>query len=418
MSLIYDIYRILIDECTEADGPDGPLTRRNRDTFAREFGKLIEDGTFSQSIPSAPTIWKRGWDKPFFSNIRAKWAGPVVNKFRLFFEANLPLIASAHWGITGPTTNSPSSAFHASGAAAGALAGPSHPAFPAAHGLLAALEFPLKNDRLVRNKLFAVDVSAIETVHNQVITWTQAHPLPGALLYRARTVQEDRCLRNAFRLQAAPVVAAIDAIPGYAYTTACHVLADIGYPFYKMDMWVRAFILGLVGTPLSTVLNRGLGDLQRDLLNPDKPESRRFMLDRLDTLLDGFHQDLPELDPSLRRLAKGFQRLRAADFLIAHFGIDAEEEFGLTKRPIDVLLSDPAVAAKYPALAQIAASIQFFATGKDVRRIGTEELHRALEALGMEQPADCRCPVCSSDSAAAEGVCILEGPAARADMVA
>jgi hypothetical protein len=405
MSIAHDIYRVLLDHCTkEGDG---------KDTFIRAFSSLLERSTFKQGI-IAHDLWKRAWDKPFFSNVRASLAARRVDQTRHVFE-QLDFIRSDGWKIVGPAAG-PHAAYTITGPELqDALAG----RFASLNG---RLEFPCTGTRLYRNRRLALAMFDIADAHRQAIdAWLSANHATCKALFSTRTVAQDRCLRNVFRQKLEDVVDAIVAVPGFARTTAYHILADVGHPVYKPDTWVRAFVLALpdVGGPLAGILGCSLNDLPATLLNPETQYARELMFDRLDTLVDDFTEPLTELG-ALEKLSVGFQRLRAADFLFAHIGIGAEDGFGLYRTPLDAL-NDPAIANKYPALAAIARNIRSLgtapvedATGSEVEDETTDaetasarfpNLRAAVKDLERSQPAAPRCRSCDSRPAARGVAC-------------
>jgi len=399
MSIAYDIYRVLLDHCVEPESGQA--------TFIRVFSRLLERTTFKQGL-IAHDLWKNLWDKPFFANVKASVANPQVERTRHVFE-QLDFIKSDCWEIVGPAVG-PDTAYQIHGSdLKAALAG--H--FASLNG---PLNFPCTGFRLFRNRLLALDMPSIAQAHRAIDNWLSAKHAASDALFHRRTVAKDRCLRNAFRQLAEPVVQAIDAVPGFARTTAYHALADVGHPVYKTDTWVRAFVLAQpdVGPPLAGILRRQLRELPRDLLNPEAQYARELMFDRLDTLLDNFQEDLDELG-ALGTLSVGFQRLRAADFLFAHFGIGAQAGYGLYRTPLEAL-QDAAIAAQYPALANIAQNIRLFGAGadqansvanEDAEEVSTPDgfpgLRAAVNDLERTQPAAPRCQSCDS-RAAAQGI--------------
>lgn len=379
MSIAYDIYRVLLDHCTkEGDG---------KDTFIRAFSSLLERSTFKQGL-SAHDLWKRVWDKPFFSNVMANHAASEVERTRHVFE-QLALIQSNGWEIVGPATGEDADYQITGRDLQAALDGK----FPSLNG---PLKHPCTGFRLYRNRQLALAMPKIAREHQVINAWLSANHAVGKAFFGARSVAEDRCLRNVFRQKMQPLVIAIDEVPGFALTTAYHVLADIGYPVYKPDTWVRAFVLALpdVGVPLAGILGCGLNNLPADLLNPENVYARELMFDRLDTLVDKFTEPLPELG-GLGALSGGFLRLRAADFLFAHIGIGAEEGFGLYRTPLDAL-NDPHVATQYPALAVIAHNIRALGTASVKKATVSANLRAAINDLGRNQPAAPRCQSCDS----------------------
>lgn len=399
MSMTYDIYRILLDHCTRAG--DG------KDTFIRAFSSLLERATFKQGLV-AHDLWKRGWDKPFFANVKAKLAASQVDATRHVFE-QLDFIRSDGWKIEGPASGK-DKAYTIEGselqdALAGRLASLNGP-----------LRFPCKGKRLYRNRRLAVAMFDIAHAHQGIDAWLSANRSACDALFSVRTVAQDCCLRNVFRQKMVPLVKAIDAVPGFALTTAYHMLADIGYPVYKPDTWVRAFVLALpdVGEPLARSLEVSLNDLPPNLLNPETQYARELMFDRLDTLVDNFTEDLTELG-TIGTLSLGFQRLRAADFLFAHIGIGAEEGFGLYRTPLDAL-NEAAIANKYPAVAAIARNIRALGIAPEEAENEDEDgnveeelaakaeqtsrrfpnLRAAVKDLGRSQPSAPNCQSCDS----------------------
>jgi hypothetical protein len=166
-------------------------------------------------------------------------------------------------------------------------------------------------------------------------------------------------------------------------------MADLGYPEYKPDLWVRAFVLSLddVCVPLSADLDCDIDELPSGLIDPNREYMRPVIYDRMDALLDDFTEPLP----GVVNLDTWFRRLRAADFIIAHFGIGAERLFGLRTEPLSVLLRSPQIAEKYPELAVLAQRIDGF---QETSGPSPDTLRNAILALPRRQPLKEGCTRC------------------------
>jgi len=345
MSLIHDIYQVLRNECTGSD--------ENKALFDRELGDLVRSSTFQPNL-SELDVWKRVWNKPFFQQTDAGVANLECQRRRLVFE-DLDLIRGQDWEYTG-AIGGKHSAYTAKGTAVNsALDG----GYIHTTGGPHVLQHPLRGSRLFANRQLALNFNSIYQAYdsyNQLYVRAQKSSAP---------VLTPQALRAQLRLQAVPVVEAIERVDGFAYTTACHIATDLGFPFYKPDRWVCKFVLALphVSAEFAQKSNCTVAQLRNDTLKPDSKQSRERIFKELDILLDKFVQPLPHLGKDIAHLNVAFQRLRTADWIVAHFGIGPESAYGLTATPYD-LLKKPGtpLAKKYPDLANLAQTMAAFAS--------------------------------------------------------
>lgn len=346
MSLIYEIYQFIRNECTGNSS-------RNQELFDQEFGDLIQRSTFQPNL-SELELWKRVWDKPFYQQTDAGVANLQCQRHKRVFE-DLDLIRSEDWKYTGPVRGKEADYVavgrHVSSALNGGFL---HTSSAEPH----VLRHPLRGTRLFYNRQLAVSFRSIYGAYHSYSALYKADERVGKGAHATQAIREQH------RAQALPVINAITSVVGFGYTTACHISADLGLPFYKPDRWVCAFVLALphVCAALSERKKCTIAELRRDTLNPGSKTSQTLIFAELDKLLDEFVEPLPGLG-DVSGLVDGFQRLRAADWIVAHFGIGPEPAYGITDTPYE-LLKRPGttLASSYPQLASLAQTIASFAS--------------------------------------------------------
>lgn len=343
MSLIYDIYQFLRNECTGDSAANQAL-------FDTSFGDLVRNSTFQPNC-SQLDVWKRVWEKPFFQQTDAERAYLECQRHRLVFE-DLNLIRGPDWEYTGAIGGKHSTYIAAGPALRSALG----TGYMHSSGGPHVLQHPLRGSRLYANRQLALNLNLIYKAYDSFNQLYVRGQTQGA------AALSPQVLRAQLRLEAVSFVEAIEGVDGFAYTTACHIATDLGLPFYKPDRWVCKFVLALphVCAEFTQKRNCTIAQLRSDTLSPSSKKSRERVFNELDVLLDKFVEPLPHLG-NIAQLNVAFQRLRAADFIVAHFGIGPEKQFGLTATPYD-LLKKPGtpLAKKYPQLGNLAQTMSAF----------------------------------------------------------
>jgi hypothetical protein len=154
----------------------------------------------------------------------------------------------------------------------------------------------------------------------------------------------------------------IGKVDGFGFTTACHLLADLGLPVFKPDIWVSRIVSSLPGVQREIRRAWRLAEdapvpfdfLESKLVGLRASDAyRRIVQPVMNALVHetlGHDVAATEFD-----LMPAFLRTRFVDFTLVHFAISSETDvFGLERRPVDVLraASEPPVPAHLKALAR------------------------------------------------------------------
>jgi hypothetical protein len=194
----------------------------------------------------------------------------------------------------------------------------------------------------------------------------------------------------------------IGKVDGFGFTTACHLLADLGLPLFKPDIWVCRIVSSLPGVR---------AEIRRAWrLAPDAPVPFDFLESKLagarapdayrrivQPVMNALVQEVQAHGVAAAEfdLAPAFLRTRFVDWTVVHFAISAEAEvYGLERRPVDVLRAadEPPVPVHLKALANWLDAGQASheavvalknAEAKVRRAKSPEERERALQRLGQ-----------------------------------
>ena len=162
-------------------------------------------------------IWNLGWDKPFFANSAARTVGPYVERARAAGVFSNP-----------KAVNSPNFII---GKVPGALV---EDAIARGH-LKGACAVPY---RLQRVQAYARAVPRITQEVNRLhADWRTGATSADELQERAVAIAEG------IGMGGGP----IGKVDGFGFTTACHLLADLGLPVFKPDIWVCRIVSSLPG---------------------------------------------------------------------------------------------------------------------------------------------------------------------------
>lgn len=327
MSIIAHIHHMLLDHCTRCEN-DEPRSRMQRQRYLDAVSRILDASKLAQR--DEKQIWNLGWDKPFFANIAAGTVGRYVELARVAgVFADHEAVASQnfmHEGTLGP---------HVTDAIArGDLQGACQATY-----------------RLERVQAYARAVPQITQVVNRFHDdWRTAAIDADELQERAVAIAEDIGMGRG----------PIGKVKGFGFTTACHLLADLGLPVFKPDIWVCRIVSSLPGVQAEIRRAWRLGEtapvpfdfLETQLVgNRASDAYRRIVQPVMNALVQDteMHDVFPGFD-----MTPAFLRTRFVDFTLVHFAISAETDvFGLERRPVDLLrASDLPAPAHLKALAR------------------------------------------------------------------
>ncbi|SFQ41069.1 hypothetical protein [Variovorax sp. 770b2] len=309
MTLIAHIHRLLLDHCTRAADND----ERSRTQRQRYIDRVQRVLTTSRLAPRAPhEVWASGWDKPFFAYNAAAQVDPAVNLAR-------------QSGVLENPTEVASTAFLDDGKF-GTLVQAG-----IAHGQLTGACAVTWRLQRVQNFARAVPriTEAVNRFHDEWLTGTLE---VDALQARAVAIAED------IGIGGGP----IGKVSGFGFTTACHLLADLGLPVFKPDIWVCRIVSMLPNVQAEIRRTWRLGNgpvpfdyLESKLVGSRAPNAYRRIVQPVMNALVAEAQEVAveELD-----LTPAFLRARFVDWTLVHFAISTEAEgYGLERRPVDLL---------------------------------------------------------------------------------
>jgi hypothetical protein len=308
MTLIAHIHRLLLDHCTLTD--DDERSRTQRQVYIDRVQRVL---TTSQLAPRTPqAVWTVGWDKPFFAYNSAALVRPAVDIARQSRVFEDPVtVASPEFlrdGQPGRLVLDGITRRHLTGACAVTY-------------------------RLQRVQAYAHAVPRItEAVNRFYDDWQTGALAADELQARAVAIAEDIGVGGG----------AIGKVPGFGFTTACHLLADLGLPVFKPDIWVCRIVSSLPGVQAEIRRAWRLGDepvpfdfLESKLTGSRAPDAYRRIVQPVMNALVAEAQQVAvnEFD-----LTQAFVRARFVDWTLVHFAISSDDEgSGLERRPVDLL---------------------------------------------------------------------------------
>ncbi|MBB4226090.1 hypothetical protein [Variovorax guangxiensis] len=314
MTIIAHIHHLLLNYCTLCEHNEA-RSQVQRQRYLDRVTRILTSSRLVQRTEEQ--IWNLGWDKPFFAYNAAGTAGPAVERARAAgVFACLDAVASPQFMI-------------------GEVPGPLVEDAVARGHLAGACAVPF---RLARVHAYARAVPRIAHQVNRFYDDWQAAVL-GAdeLQERAVAIAED------IGVGGGP----IGKVDGFGFTTACHLLADLGLPVFKPDIWVCRIVSALPG--VRTEIRRAWR------LAEDAPVSFDFLESKLvgGCAPDAYRRIVQPVMNALVRdaqvhgvaaaefdLVPAFLRPRFVDWTLVHFAISAETEvYGLERRPVDMLRS-------------------------------------------------------------------------------
>lgn len=329
MTVIAHIHHLLLDHCTRCENDEArSLLQRQR--YLDQVSRILTTSQLAQRTEEQ--IWNLGWDKPFFANIAAGTVGPYVERARTAgVFADPEAVTSPNFMI-------------------GKMPGPLVEKAIALGHLKGACAVPY---RLERVQAYARAVPRItQEVNRFHDDWQTAAINADELQERAVAIAED------IGMGGGP----IGKVDGFGFTTACHLLADLGLPVFKPDIWVCRIVSSLPGVKAEI---RRAWRLAEDAPVPfDFLETKLVGIRASDAyrrivqpVMNALVQDALEHGVAATEfdLMPAFLRNRFVDFTLVHFAISAETDvFGLERRPVDVLraTSELPVPAHLKALAR------------------------------------------------------------------
>ncbi len=348
MSLIAHIHHLLIDHCTHNACAEVAQSQRQR--YVNSLQGVLNASTLAEREDTQ--VWKLGRDKPFYANAQAAQVGPAVQR-----ALQTGLFDDHKWVASNDFLENREPGDRLRNAIKnGDLVGVTRVIW-----------------RLERVQAFAQAVPRITQQVNQFHDRWKAGSLPSADLQEcAVQIAEDIAIGGG----------PIGNVEGFGFTTACHLLADLGLPIFKPDIWVCRIVSSLPGVQeqMRGVWPKKLGDaavpvpfdfLEKRLNAGGRTASkayRRIVQPRMNALVEeandfeSLENEFEELD-----LNQAFLRWRFVDWTLVHFAISAERDvYGLERRPIDVLQAEEGQIC--PQCPQYVRELAFLLVHQDARK--------------------------------------------------
>jgi hypothetical protein len=329
MDFIAHVHCLLLNDCTRSE-KDEACSFVQRGRYVNRLADILAASRLERRTEEQ--IWKLGWDKPFFAYNRASNVGPLIEQARAAgVFADRTAVASDQFmrgQERGPLVRNAIQSGHLKGTCA-------------------------VTHRLARVQSYALAVpqitEAVNRFHND---WLSGDVRADELQERAVAIAEDIAVGGG----------PIRKVAGFGFTTACHLLADLGLPLFKPDIWVCRMVSSLPGVRAEIRRAWRLADdaslpfdfLESKLAGTRAPDAyRRIVQPVMNALVrevQAHNVAAADFD-----LTPAFLRHRFVDWTLVHFAISAEAEVsGLERRPIDVLRAGdpPSVPAPVTALAR------------------------------------------------------------------
>lgn len=328
MTVIAHIHHLLLDHCTLCEH-DEARSRVQRQRYLDRVARILTTSRLAQR--TREQVWNLGWDKPFFAYNTAGTVGPAVERARAAdVFADPEVITSPQFMI-------------------GKMPGPLVEAAITRGLLTGACAVPF---RLARVQAYARAVPRIwQAVNRFHEDWQAAVLSADELQERAVAIAED------IGVGGGP----IGKVEGFGFTTACHLLADLGLPVFKPDIWVCRIVSSLPGVRAEIRRAWQLAEdapvsfdfLESKLVGVRAPDAYRRIVQ---PVMNALVQDAQAHGVAAAEfdLVPAFLRTRFVDWTLVHFAISAETEvYGLERRPVDVLrlAGEPPVPGYLKALA-------------------------------------------------------------------
>jgi hypothetical protein len=329
MTVIAHIHHLLLDHCTRCEyDEERSLVQRQR--YLAKVCDILTTSRLAQRTEEQ--IWDLGWDKPFFANMAASRVGPLIDQARRAgVFADREAVTSPNFMI-------------------GKVPGPMVEDAKARGHLAGACAVPF---RLERVQAYAQAVPRLTREINRFHDdWLTAGLNPDELQERAVAIAEDIAIGGG----------PIGKVHGFGFTTACHLLADLGLPVFKPDIWVCRIVSSLPGVKREIRRAWRLAEdapvpfdfLERKLVGTRASDAYRRIVQ---PVMNSLVHEVLEHDVAATEfdLTPAFLRTRFVDFTLVHFALSAETDvFGLERRPVDVLRATgkPSVPIYLKRLAQ------------------------------------------------------------------
>lgn len=308
MTFIHHVHNLLVNQCTRSDDTEKSVLQKNR--YIERVRNILVNTKLKHRTEQE--IWELGWDKPFYQYNRAATVGPAVDKARRagFFN-DRSVIASTLFmedGIPGQLVIDATTQEVLTGACK-------------------------VIQRLEKVQAYAQAVPRItEAVNRFHSNWESGN-------FSAEDIQEQAVsIAQDIGVGGGP----IGKVTGFGFTTACHLLADLGLPIFKPDIWVCRIATSLPGVQneIRRTWRRGDAQIPFDFLESKLQGSRAPDAYRriIQPVMNALIEESQALIVNEFDLNPAFTRARFIDWTVVHFAISAEtESFGLQHRPIDIL---------------------------------------------------------------------------------
>jgi hypothetical protein len=300
------VFYLLRDHCTGDD-------EGNKARFVSKVNEILASSLLRNW--SSNDAWAISWDKPLYSNQGARKASEVR------------AVLAKNWFST-----------------------PSH--MPPNHADFGGLRNPLQKFQRIRDlgqiwdEFYAAHRIAAEKslgilAHHQGRDGVAAiRELIGAPGYS--------------RKDPAKLFYLLQRVHGIGKITSLHILMDLGYPVCKPDRWLVRFAAAdrRNHAELESRSGRTLERVTQDYL-----EQHLDVTFHAVDILEEKYSDLPQPD-GIIDLGYGFLRKRFCDLMLAKFGMEPEDTFGIKVSGVKRILKDPGIARRFPDLVPIATEME------------------------------------------------------------
>lgn len=359
MNFIQTVHSLLIDNCTRRVD-DELLSSKQRQSYTSALKRILAASQLRHRTEEE--VWQLGWDKPFFANMKASSAEPSVKHAREkgVFN-NRSAVASTDF------MNGDDIGYIVRDAIA-------------CKYLIGPCSVP---DRLKRVQAYAKAVPSITAAVNQFYCdWVDKRVDVNNLQERAVSIAEDIGGGGG----------TIGKVTGFGFTTACHLLADLGLPLFKPDIWVCRIVSSLPGVRAA---------IQKAWkLHPDEPIPFDFLQSKLvgtgapkayrrivQPVMNALVEEVRLLRFDEFDLEPAFLRARFVDWTVVHFAVSAAtESYGLERRPIDVLRAANDQPDELVALAQWLNAAQVSHDAKAALEKAERNLAKARDCHAKRRP--------------------------------
>ena len=299
------VFCLLRDHCTGDHAG-------NQATFVNKVNEILSGSRLREW--SSDEAWAISWDKPLYSNEKASVASRVRGHLapRWFSTPNnLPPDATDFKGLRNPPAK-----FQRIGDL-----GRLWDEFYAAHKIAATKSL----DILARNS----GRDGIAAIRELIGAPGYAKRDPAKLFYLLQRVH------------------------GIGRITSLHILMDLGYPVYKPDRWLVRF---------AAADRRNRAELERRSGTTLERMTQSYLERHLDVtfhavdILEEQYSTVPQ-PVDVLDLRNVFLRKRFCDLMLAKFGMEPEDTFGIKVSGAKRILDNPSIAQHFPDLVPIAQAM-------------------------------------------------------------